>query len=321
MSVATNSGQRAAQWSKFTSEASSRFSNRLEFAPRSTEPFAPQMAFQTGDGVALSRTVMPALRITNHGNSRPEPCYQIACTDRDSTFVTERHGTLKLAPGEFVICKPEMAGEWTVDRPYTAVAIHIEERLVRARIPDPMALVAQDLELPSGLNEILVRIMDASIALSRAGTFGAASRNFACSFLHILALSPRAQTREKRGGYNKEIRRVQIKDFIQQNYAQRGLSIEDIAEHLGVTSRYLHMALAQDGCTPSEYLRGCRLLAARRLLSSAEFAGRSIAEIALECGFSGASHFSTQFRKRFGASPSSYRESALAQHAAPRALP
>jgi hypothetical protein len=34
-----------------------------------------------------------------------------------------------LAPGEWVICRPEFAGEWTIDRTYTTSAIHIEEGL------------------------------------------------------------------------------------------------------------------------------------------------------------------------------------------------
>jgi AraC-like DNA-binding protein len=310
VSAAVDSGQRAAQWTKFTSEAGSRFSNRLEFEPRSAKPFAPQLAFNAGDGVALSRTVMPALRITNHGSSGPDPIYQIACVDHKSVFVTE-HGTLQLAPAELVICNAQVAGEWTVDQPYTAVAIHIEERLIRSHIPDPMALVGRNLELPTALNDILVRLLHTCVAWSRPEQFGAASRNVACSFLHLLALSPRAQAREGRTEYSAGLRRTQIKDFIQQNYARPGLSMEDVAAHLGVTTRYVHMALAPDGLTPSEYLRMCRLLAARRMLSSPAFADRSITEVAFECGFASSSHFSTEFKKRFGRSPRSFRQSAL----------
>lgn len=310
MSFAVDSGQRAAQWTQFTSEAGSRFSNRLEFQPRSAEPFAPQLTFNAGDGVALSRTVMPALRVTNHGSSRPDPVYQIACVDHESVFVTE-HGTLRLAPAELVICNAAVAGEWTVDQPYTAVAIHIEERLLRSHIPDPMTLVGRSLELPAALNDILVRILHTCVAWSRPERFGAASRNVAGSFLHLLALSPRAQGHERRAERNAGLRRMEIKNFIQRNYAQPGLSMEDVAAHVGVTTRYVHMALAPDGLSPSEYLRMCRLLAARRMLSSPAFADRSITEIGFECGFASSSHFSTEFRKRFGRSPRSFRQSTL----------
>jgi AraC-like DNA-binding protein len=226
-------------------------------------------------------------------------------------LVTDGSGAVNLAPLELVICKPEAPGEWTIDRPYTALAIHIEERLVRSFIPDPLALVGRNLELPEALNEILVRMLHTCFALTDGGQFAAASRNLARSFLHILALTPRAQAREKRTQYDADVRRVQIKDFIEENYAQPGLSIEDVAAHLGVTARYVHMTLAAEGLKPSEYLRTCRLSAARRLLSSPASAGRSIAEIAFACGFASSSHFSTEFRKRFGTSPRSYRQSTL----------
>jgi AraC-like DNA-binding protein len=258
---------------------------------------------------------MPAARVTNYGSSVPEPYYQIACIDHESVLETDRHGAQRFAPTEFVICKPEAAGEWTIDQPYTAVAMHIEERLVRQHIPDPTALVGRRLELPTAVNDILVRIMHTCVAWSRAQQFSARSQNIGCSFLHLLALSPRARAHATRAEHNNELRRAQIKSFISQNYTQPSLSIEDVAAHLGVTSRYLHKALAPDGLTPSEYLRMCRLLAARRLLSSPAFAGQSITEIAFECGFSSSSHFSTEFRKRFGISPSNYRQSALPEGA------
>ena len=313
MSVAVEQRQRAAQWDEFASNVSSQFSTRFEFTPLTREPFAPEMEFHPGDGVAISRGVMPALRLTNYGSSWPDPFFQITRADQESVLTMEGRGTLRLAPGELVVCRPEFAGEWTIDRTYTTVAIHIEEGLLRKHIPDPMDLVGRTLGLSPALNDILGRIMDASVAVSRNGGFGTAGRNLACSFLHMLALTPRAQVAADRvERYAVEFRRAQIKTFIQENYAKSGLSTEDIADHFEITPRYVQMALAADGMTPSEYLRVCRLEAARRLLSSSAFASHSITEIAFECGFASSAHFSTEFRKRFGRSPRSYRQSAPA---------
>jgi AraC-like DNA-binding protein len=309
VSVAVEPRQRAAQWDEFASNVSSQFSARFEFTPLSPEPFAPEMEFHPGDGVAISRGVMPALRLTNHGSSWPDPFFQVTRADEESVLTMEGRGTLRLAAGELVILRPEVAGEWTVDRPYTTVALHIEERLFREHVPDPVTLVGRRLDLPAALKDILARIMDASVTLSKEGRFSTAGRNLGCSFLHMLALIPGAQVPEDRvERYAVEFRRAQIKSFIQENYAKPGLSTEDIAEHLEITARYVQMALAPEGLTPSEYLRICRLEAARRLLSASAFAGHSITEIAFECGFTSSAHFSTEFRKRFGRSPRSYRQ-------------
>jgi AraC-like DNA-binding protein len=176
-----------------------------------------------------------------------------------------------------------------------------------------MDLVGRSLELPEGVNDILSRIMDASLALARQGRFGTTGRSLACSFLNMLALTPRVQMPEDREERSAvDFRRAQIKTFIQENYAKPGLSTEDVANHLGITPRYVQIALASEGLTPSEYLKVCRLQAARRLLSSPALADRSITEIAFECGFTSSAHFSTEFRKCFGASPRTFRRSATA---------
>jgi AraC-like DNA-binding protein len=316
VSAAVDTARSSALWDKFAAESSAWFSTRFEFQLLGPVAFAPQFEFYAGDGVSVSRGVMPALRVTNLGSSWPDAFFQIARADQESVFATEGRGTLRLGAGELVVCAPELPGAWTIDRPYTTAALHIDDRLFRRYIPDPMDVVGRHLELPEAVNDILSRIMDTSLALARQGRFATTGRNLACSFLNMLALTPRVEMPEDREERSAvDFRRAQIKTFIQENYAKPGLSTEDIANHLGVTPRYVQIALASEGLTPSEYLKVCRLQAARRLLSSAAFAERSITEIAFECGFTSSAHFSTEFRKCFGESPSGFRRSALAWRA------
>jgi AraC-like DNA-binding protein len=313
VSVAVAASRSAALWDAFAAESSEWFSTRFEFQLLGPVAFAPQFEFYPGDGIAVSRGVMPALRVTNHGSSWPDPFFQVVRADQESVLSMEGRATLRLAPGELVICRPEIAGEWSMDRSYTTVAFHIDDPLFRRYVPDPMDLVGRHLELPDAVSDILLRIIDTSLAQSKEGRFGATGRSLAYSFIHMLALAPRVhmpEEREERCAV--EFRRAQIKAFIQENYAKPGLSTEDIANHLEITPRYVQSALASEGLTPSEYLKVCRLQAARRLLSSITGADRSITEIAFECGFTSSAHFATEFRKRFGKSPRSFRRSAPA---------
>jgi AraC-like DNA-binding protein len=315
VSVAVETSRSTALWDRFAAESSDWFSTRFEFHPLGPVASAPQFEFYPGDGVAATNGVMPALRLTNHGSSWPDAFFQVARTDQESVFDMKGTGTIKLAAGELVVCAPHVAGEWTIDRPYATAALHVDERLFRRYIPNPMDLVGRRLELPEAVNDILSRIIDTSLALSRQGRFGTMGRSLACSFLSMLALTPRVQLSEDRAELSAgEFRRAQIKAFIQENYAKPGLSTEDIANHLQITPRYVQIALAAEGLTPSEYLKVCRLQAARRLLSSRAFADRSITEVAFECGFTSSAHFSTEFRKCFGDSPSNFRRSATAWH-------
>jgi AraC-like DNA-binding protein len=318
VSVAVEASRAAALWDRFAAESSDWFSTRFEFHPLGPVARAPQFEFYPGDGVAVTNGVMPALRLTNHGSSWPDAFFQVARTDQETVFDMKGHGTLRLAPGELVVCAPHVAGEWTINRPYTTAALHVDQRLFRRYIPNPMDVVGRSLELPEAVNDILSRIIDTSLVLSRQGRFGAMGRSLVCSFLSMLALTPRVQMSEDREELSAvDFRRAQIKAFIQENYAKPGLSTEDIANHLEITPRYVQIALAAEGLTPSEYLKVCRLQAARRLLASTALTDRSITEIAFECGFTSSAHFSTEFRKCFGASPRMFRRSATAWRAAP----
>jgi AraC family transcriptional regulator len=62
------------------------------------------------------------------------------------------------------------------------------------------------------------------------------------------------------------------------------------------------------GCTIGSYVRLVRIARAQRLLSREEM---SVAEIALACGFSDQSHFTTQFRRLTGLPPGKFRVSRL----------
>ena len=233
MSVAVDASRSAALWDEFAAESSDWFSTRFEFQLLAPVALAPQFEFYPGDGVAISKGVMPAVRVTNHGSSWPDAYFQIVRADQESVLALEGLGTLRLAPGELVICRPEIPGDWTIDRPYTTAALHIDERLFRRYIPNPMDLVGRHLELPEAVSDILSRIMDTSLALSRQGRFGTTGRSLACSFLNMLALTPRVQLPEDREESSAvDFRRAQIKTFIQENYAKPGLSTEDIANHL-----------------------------------------------------------------------------------------
>jgi AraC-like DNA-binding protein len=110
----------------------------------------------------------------------------------------------------------------------------------------------------------------------------------------------------------RETVRARIQSYIQRNLTDPDLTIERIAERMRCTKRYLHKVFNSPQETLNQYIWSRRLELCRTRLLQPELAGQSITEIAFDCGFSNAAHFSRSFRARFGECPRVYRRLMLA---------
>jgi AraC-like DNA-binding protein len=111
-------------------------------------------------------------------------------------------------------------------------------------------------------------------------------------------------------GRTDEVRRLrceQVKEIVGAQLRNPALTVQAVAEQVGVTTRYLQLLFAQEGECVSEYIRRERLRACMIDLRNADFDRRSITEIAFSWGFNSAAHFSAVFRREFGLSPRDYR--------------
>jgi len=104
------------------------------------------------------------------------------------------------------------------------------------------------------------------------------------------------------------ILRARVKAYIENNLARSDLDIEEIAQRMGCSRRYIFRAFQAADTTPSQYIWDLRLERTREHLTTDSFRGGSISEIAFACGFSSTAHFSRAFRKRYGMSPSEARQ-------------
>ncbi len=97
----------------------------------------------------------------------------------------------------------------------------------------------------------------------------------------------------------------QLQEFVESKIDQSDISVEDLANHVAMSSRNLQRTLKSvTGFTPNEFIREVRLFTARDLLETKQ--KRSISEVAYAVGFSTPAYFSKQYKKRFGTSPAQY---------------
>lgn len=98
-----------------------------------------------------------------------------------------------------------------------------------------------------------------------------------------------------------------IDTCIQNRFTEFGLTAQDIAVTLNISTRTLHRALTNNGRTFAFTLTQLRLQAAQRMLISPLYKNLTIAEICYRTGWQNTSHFARVYRNWTNMSPSSSR--------------
>jgi AraC-like DNA-binding protein len=104
-----------------------------------------------------------------------------------------------------------------------------------------------------------------------------------------------------------------LKEYIAANLTHPGLDIGQVAAWQRLTPRQIQRLFECDGTTFSAFLVARRLAHAHDAFRDPARAHRNISQIIFESGFRNVSNFNHAFRRRYGASPSEIRNSALLQ--------
>lgn len=101
--------------------------------------------------------------------------------------------------------------------------------------------------------------------------------------------------------------RERIDAQIRQRCSEPGLTAQEVAAALQISSRTLHRGLAAGAWTFASRLMGHRMALAQRMLSCPRFDRLTTAEIGRRCGLLDPSHFARVCRRQLGASPAELR--------------
>jgi AraC-like DNA-binding protein len=93
-----------------------------------------------------------------------------------------------------------------------------------------------------------------------------------------------------------------------ENLHDGGLTLASAARRACMSPKQVQRLFQQTGSTFTEFVLEQRLLLAYRRLSAPGTRGQKISAIALDAGFGDLSYFNRSFRKRFGMTPSEWRD-------------
>jgi AraC-like DNA-binding protein len=105
----------------------------------------------------------------------------------------------------------------------------------------------------------------------------------------------------------KNVRKVQIKRFVETHLRDADLSVRAVAASMNVSPRYIHRVFADEDESLMRYILRRRLEECALQLGSRLWHGHTVTETAVDWGFSSMAHFSRSFKEHFGVSPTEFR--------------
>jgi len=268
----------------------------------------------SADGFTVARAqLLPLSLLHTPTGVRRDPKYYVYTANQIQVVKLEGRKPLHLQPNEIIVLSSAQPLEIIVSRAYTTTAVIFESDLFCRYIPNPEAILAQRLSYASGLEPLLNAMIESAWSISHTGGLDQVAPKLVRGFLELLSAVNAPGLPEERLSTHTalDIRREQVKAYVDRHYANPETSVASIARELQVSQRYLQLAFCADDTSPSAYLRKCRLDACARLLRDPRWHKRSITEIGFACGFNSSAHLSTEFRRTFGVSPREYRRAAI----------
>ena len=217
--------------------------------------------------------------------------------------------------GEAVLLSGEDVASAYIPGPVRYIAVGVPRRVLWSRVNNPENAFLKPIPISNETLRLLIRylsLLNSEDVLT--ATLEPRLGQMLVTHVHdLLALlfGTTKDAAEQALGSLRAARLHAIKSDILACLDQGNLSPAMMAERHGVSIRYIQKLFEFEGMTFSEFVRTERLARAHRMLVDPQFVKRPIGAIGYEAGFADLSHFNRAFRRRYGATPSDVRASAM----------
>ena len=226
------------------------------------------------------------------------------------TLLVNGHGVLRQS-GREVQQTPGVMLLYDTGLPYTydlrgeTVAVKMSRHSLASRVSTAIR-PAEALSSDTRLGALTARMLRDAVNLD-IEPLGSPALLVGSSLLDIVAamLDASAQAHEPTDADASSVVLLErLHRYTQAHLGDMSLGVDRLARTHGVSTRTVNRLFAFEGTTPMRWIWQARLQLARTLLDGNPV--RRVTDVAFECGFRDAAHFSRSFKARFGMSPASF---------------
>lgn len=237
------------------------------------------------------------------GPTQHEPTFQLVYSRRGSLRTRVGRRAFTVRPGEFVLLDNTRFYQMDMDAYHEAVDLVMPRAWLDPWLPDPEPFLGRPFSARQGWGAPLGAMLDTMAEQLDGSALPRALIAEQVGSLLSLASGFDAPADDRR----RNDLTGRILTLIEQRHDDPDLTLDAVADELGVSKRYIHALLARTGSSFVQTLNAVRLDAAARLLADPRGAALPVAEIACRSGFLDPGYFARLFRRRFGVSPRGWR--------------
>lgn len=213
-----------------------------------------------------------------------------------------------LTPGAFALYDSTEPYSLTFEERFHQLVIQMPKNVLSRHLMNPEQYTAMPISGQTGLGAVL---KDFIFSLARElHHVHTAPDEMSENLVDMIAIAFSSSVMLNQVGNHSIVReslKRRIRQYIDNNLCNPGLSNGHIASSQHISVRYLHKLFDNEAETVHVLIRNKRLERAHQLLNDPAYAGHSIERIAYSTGFASAAHFSRAFKKKFGLCPSDVR--------------
>ena len=217
--------------------------------------------------------------------------------------------TVQLEAGSGVLMNNAEVGSILLPAASRFITFRVARDAMAQLVPDLDAAIARRIPAENAALRLLVNYLET--ARDTEALVTPELQHTAVTHIHdLLAIALGATRDATQTGHARGVRAARLrvaKAFILSHLERHDLSAADVAAHLGITPRYVHLLFETESLSFAKFVIDRRLARAHQMLLDPRMTERTISTIAFTVGFADLSHFNRAFKRQFGVTPSEAR--------------